>query len=114
MGGGRTFLGCIHSPMDTAPLSAPTLHEASHALWLATLSLMAAFLQTQAPAHRYLLARRIARNFETLRAQECFSEDCRRRFGKLQTRWTAQADRLREGDAVRSPWQQVLRRLLGS
>ena len=70
--------------MDTAQLSAPTLHEASRALWLATLSLMAAFMQTQAPAHRYLLARRIARNFETLRSQDCFSADCRRRFDRLQ------------------------------
>lgn len=101
--------------MDTAPLAnAPTLQEASRALWLATLSLMTAFLQTQAPAHRYLLARRIARNFGTLQAQDCFSLDCRSRFGKLQARWTAQADRLREGEPVRSPWQQVLRRLLGS
>ena len=94
--------------MDTAPLSAPTLHDASRALWLATLSLMAAFMQTQAPAHRYLLARRIARNFETLRAQDCFSPDCRRRFGRLESRWQAQAERLREGDAVASPWQQLL------
>jgi hypothetical protein len=100
--------------MDTAPLSAPTLQDASRALWLATLSLMTAFLQTQAPAHRYLLARRIARNFGTLRAQECFSADCRQRFGKLQARWTAQAERLREGEPERSPWQQLLRRLLGS
>ncbi|MFL6691406.1 MAG: hypothetical protein ACJ8GO_00445 [Ramlibacter sp.] len=100
--------------MDTAPPSAPTLQDASRALWLATLSLMTAFLQTQAPAHRYLLARRIARNFQTLRAQECFSADCRRRFGKLETRWNAQADRLREGDPVRSSWQDLLRRLLGS
>ena len=99
--------------MDTAPLSAPTLHDASRALWLATLSLMAAFMQTQAPAHRYLLARRIARNFETLRAQECFSGDCRRRFGKLHARWTAQADRLRDPDRAPSGWQQLLHRLLG-
>jgi hypothetical protein len=103
-----------HSIMDAAPLSAPTLREASRALWLATLSLMTAFLQTQAPAHRLLLARRIARNFETLRAQDCFSPDCQRRFGKLQARWQAQADRLREGDAVRPAWQHLLRRLLGS
>jgi len=103
-----------HSTMDTAPLSAPTLQDASRALWLATLSLMTAFLQTQAPAHRYLLARRIARNFQTLRAQECFTADCRRRFGKLETRWNAQADRLREGAPVRSSWQDLLRRLLGS
>jgi hypothetical protein len=100
--------------MDTAPLSAPTLEDASRALWLATLSLMTAFLQTRAPAHRYLLARRIARNFHTLREQECFSVDCRRRFGSLETRWHAQADRLREGEPMRPSWQRVLRRLLGS
>jgi hypothetical protein len=100
--------------MDTAPPTAPTLHDASRALWLATLSLMTAFMQTQAPAHRYLLARRIARNFETLRTQECFSPDCRLRFGRLESRWQAQAARLRQGEPVRAPWLQALRRLLGS
>lgn len=77
----------------------PTLQDASRALWLATLSLMAAFMQTQAPAHRYLMARRIARNFETLQAQECFSADCRRRFARLGARWARQAERLRAGEA---------------
>ena len=87
--------------MPTAPPTAttPTLEDASRALWLATLSLMAAFMQTQAPAHRYLMARRIARNFDTLQAQDCFSADCRRRFARLGARWTRQADRLREGDS---------------
>ena len=100
--------------MDTAQLSAPTLHEASRALWLATLSLMTAFMQQPAPAHRYLLARRIARNFETLRSQDCFSADCRRRFDRLGSRWQAQADRLRPGEPLPSRWQQLMRRLLGS
>jgi len=100
--------------MDTAPLTAPTLQDASRALWLATVSLMAAFMQTQAPAHRYLLARRIARNFETLRAQECFTPDCRQRFSRLGSRWNERADRLRDGDAAAPRWQQVLRRLLRS
>lgn len=72
----------------------PTLHDASRALWLATLSLMAAFMQQPAPAHRLLMARRIARNFDTLQQQECFSDDCRRRFARLALRWHAQADRL--------------------
>ncbi|MGZ5181297.1 MAG: hypothetical protein ACXWC6_16280 [Ramlibacter sp.] len=100
--------------MDTAPLSGPTLQDASRALWLATLSLMAAFMQTQAPAHRYLMARRIARNFDTLRQQECFSDDCRQRFGRLGKRWTARAERLRMGDTSPVPaWQLLLRRLLG-
>jgi hypothetical protein len=77
-----------------APQSPPTLHDASRALWLATLALMSAFMQNQAPAHRLLLARRIARNFDTLRQQECFSPECRGRFARLVTRWNAQADRL--------------------
>jgi hypothetical protein len=70
------------------------LNDASRALWLATLSLMAAFMQQPAPAHRLLMARRIARNFDTLREQACFSDDCRRRFARLALRWHAQADRL--------------------
>jgi len=81
--------------MDTpqaTPL--PTLHEASRALWLATLSLMTAFMHTQAPAHRYLIARRIARNFETLTNQDCFPADCRQRFARLGARWHRHADRL--------------------
>jgi hypothetical protein len=78
-----------------APQSLPSaLDDASRALWLATLSLMAAFMQTQAPAHRLLMARRIARNFDTLRQQECFSPECRGRFARLVVRWNAQANRL--------------------
>jgi hypothetical protein len=72
----------------------PTLEQACNALWLATLSLMTAFMQTAAPAHRYLLARRIARNFDTLRAQECYGEEARERFAKLAQRWTHKADLL--------------------
>lgn len=98
--------------MTTTTSAPPELQEASRALWLATLSLMTAFMQTQAPAHRYLMARRIARNFETLRAQEdCFSDDCRRRFERLGTRWHAQADRL-QGRPPASPLQRM-RGLLG-
>ena len=96
--------------MNTPPTASPTLQDASRSLWLATLSLMTAFMQTQAPAHRYLMARRIARNFETLRAQECFSEDCRGRFARLEKRWHAQADRL-QGKPAASTWQRVLGRL---
>lgn len=86
------------------------LHEAGRSLWLATLSLMAAFMQTQAPAHRVLMARRIARNFETLHQQECFSPDCRQRFARLGARWQAQADRLHAGTAP-SRWTTLLHRL---
>ena len=80
--------------MTASPADAAALAAASRALWLATLSLMAAFMQTQAPAHRLLMARRIARNFDTLQRQECFPADCRRRFARLRSRWQAQADRL--------------------
>lgn len=72
----------------------PTLEQACNALWLATLSLMTAFMQTAAPAHRYLLAHRIARNFDTLRAQECYGDDARERFAKLAQRWARKADLL--------------------
>jgi hypothetical protein len=72
-----------------------TLAQASRALWLATLALMTAFMNQQAPAHRYLLASRIARNLRTLGEQECFSADCRERFARLGLRWENQARRFR-------------------
>jgi hypothetical protein len=70
------------------------LAAASRALWAATLSLMAAFMQTQAPAHRYLLARRISRNFDTLSRQDCFDTGCRSSFTRLAARWQARAEQL--------------------
>ena len=82
----------LHSPPAQAQASpAVLLAQANRALWAATLSLMTAFMQTMAPAHRYLLARRIARNFETLSRQDCFDADCRARFERLAARWQAQA-----------------------
>ncbi|MBK0392151.1 hypothetical protein [Ramlibacter algicola] len=93
--------------MDRLP-PPPTLQDASRALWLATLSLMTAFMQTQAPAHRLLMARRIARNFATLREQECFSADCRNRFARLGAHWQRIADRL-QGTPPR--WRVLLQRL---
>src|SRR6185436_21158558 len=85
-----------HPPQSTArpPLSeaARTLAAANRALWLATLGLMTAFMQTPAPAHRYLLARRISRNFETLSHQECFDSGCRASFGRLGRRWMARSE----------------------
>jgi hypothetical protein len=72
-----------------------SLADASRALWLATLSLMTAFMQMQAPAHRYLLARRIARNLHTLGEQECFSQESRRRFERLGLRWEGHARRFK-------------------
>ncbi len=72
--------------------SAAALSQACTSLWLATLSLMTAFMRTPAPAHRYLLARRIARNFDTLREQECFNSRTRASFAKLARRWHGQAE----------------------
>jgi hypothetical protein len=54
---------------------------------------MLAFMKQQAPAHRYLLARRIAANFTTLCEQECFVPATRASFSRLAQRWTDQADR---------------------
>src|SRR4051795_3022135 len=81
--------------LESRPLSAEAqalhLAAASRALWSATLALMTAFMQTQAPAHRCLLARRISRNFETLSGQECFERPCRASFEGLARRWHARA-----------------------
>lgn len=68
------------------------LAQASRALWAATLSLMTAFMQTPAPAHRYLLARRISRNFDTLSRQDCFDTGCRASFMRLARRWQHRAE----------------------
>ena len=76
-----------------APSLSDSLAAADRALWLATLGLMTAYMQTPAPAHRYLLAGRIARNFQTLSQQECFDGECRARFLRLGHRWQANAAR---------------------
>jgi hypothetical protein len=77
--------------MQESPIAAQDqaaeLAQACHALWTATLSLMVAFMHQRAPAHRYLLAKRIARNFETLKEQECFSGPSRQKFAQLASRW---------------------------
>jgi hypothetical protein len=71
------------------------LASACAALWTATLSLMVAFMKTPAPAHRYLIARKIARNFATLHEQgDCFSGPSRASFLRLSRRWSERADRL--------------------
>src|SRR6185369_7189476 len=70
------------------------LSRACAALWLATLSLMTAFMQTGAPAHRYLIARKIAKNLGILREQDCFTAECRIIFSNLSQRWNAKADQL--------------------
>lgn len=89
---------------ETAPHAATTesrardklaLTQACSALWVATLSLMTAFMQTAAPAHRYLIARKIARNLAMLREEEAvFSPECRMIFSNLAQRWATQADQL--------------------
>jgi len=70
------------------------LSQACHSLWLATLSLMTAFMHQPAPAHRYLLARRIANNLATLQEQECFDDQTRADFSRLSARWRRKADLL--------------------
>ena len=70
------------------------VQRACIALWSATLALMAAFMQTPAPAHRLLLARRIAANFAALTQQESFSPSARASFERLHRRWQANADAL--------------------
>jgi hypothetical protein len=92
-------------PMNSQPAvtdAGPTDHSAQQvalsracvALWMATLSLMTAFMQTAAPAHRYLIARKIARNLGTLREQDCFTRECRMIFANLSQHWTAKANQL--------------------
>jgi hypothetical protein len=71
---------------------AVTLSRACTALWTATLALMTAFMQTPAPAHRLLIARKIARNLRVLHEQDCFTAECRVIFSNLSQRWTAKAD----------------------
>ncbi|HVE54612.1 MAG TPA: hypothetical protein VNB23_14625 [Ramlibacter sp.] len=83
-------------PTETPPALAQAspaelLAQASRALWAATLSLMTAFMQTAAPAHRYLLAQRISRNFDTLSRQDCFDARCRASFARLADRWARNA-----------------------
>ena len=97
------------NPGRGAP-SAAALADACRALWLATLGLMTAFMQQPAPAHRLLLARRIARNLDTLSRQECFSAECRATFARLTLRWQEQAGQampVRDADGFRA----LLRRL---
>jgi hypothetical protein len=77
------------------------LSRACTALWVATLSLMTAFMQTSAPAHRYLIARKIARNLGMLREETCFTPECRMIFANLSQRWNAKADQLAPRDPPR-------------
>lgn len=85
----------MNAPAALDDANAAALSRACSALWLATLSLMTAFMHNPAPAHRYLLARKIAGNLALLERQpECFSVECRATFSRMSSRWTARADRL--------------------
>ncbi len=82
------------SPPDMLRAQQQAMAQACTALWTSTLSLMAAFMQNGAPAHRYLLARRIATNLATLHEQDCFTRESRATFLRLSRRWSDKADRL--------------------
>ena len=95
--------------METASAAAPSttgdriseslaLSRACTALWVATLSLMTAFMHTRAPAHRYLIARKIAKNLGMLCEESCFTAECRTIFANLSQRWSAKADQLAPSD----------------
>jgi len=84
------------------------LSQACAALWMATLSLMTAFMQTHAPAHRYLIARKIAKNLGLLREQDCFSAECRLIFSNLSNRWAAKARQLEPRAAEPQPLGALL------
>lgn len=77
---------------DAHEANAVKLPQACAALWTATLALMTAFMQNPAPAHRVLIARKIAKNLKLLHEQECFTTECRMIFSNLSQRWTAKAD----------------------
>ena len=81
-------------PDVDADAQALALTRACAALWTATLSLMTAYMQTVAPAHRYLLARRIGRNLDTLSRQDCFDAGCRASFSRLARRWQLRAEQV--------------------
>jgi len=71
------------------------LQRACTALWMATLSLMTAFLHNTAPAHRVLIARKIAKNLSMLREEEqVFTGECRMIFSNLAQRWHDKAEQL--------------------
>jgi hypothetical protein len=75
------------------------LLRACTALWLATLSLMTAFMHNAAPAHRLLIARKIAKNLSMLREEEqVFTADCRLIFSDLAQRWNDKANQLARHD----------------
>jgi hypothetical protein len=71
------------------------LQRACTVLWVATLSLMTAFIHNTAPAHRHLIARKIAKNLSMLHREDLvFTTECRMIFNNLAQRWTAKAEQL--------------------
>jgi hypothetical protein len=75
------------------------LQRACTALWLTTLSLMTAFMHDTAPAHRLLIARKIAKNLSMLREEELiFTAECRLIFSNLAQRWNDKASQLAHHD----------------
>lgn len=91
------------------------LAQACRSLWLATLALMTAYLHTRAPAHRQLLAARIARNFGTLvREAPAFAPQAQPRFAALARHWQAIARAHAQPlQTQRASWRGRLVRLLG-
>ncbi len=64
------------------------MNQACRSLWRATLAMMNAYLDTRGPARRVMLARRIARNFQTLeRESQKFAPASREAFARLSRRW---------------------------
>jgi hypothetical protein len=62
---------------------------------------MTAFMQTSAPAHRHLIARKIAKNLGMLCQESCFTTVCRMIFSNLSQRWTVKADQLAQEERPR-------------
>ncbi len=64
------------------------LTQTCRALWRTTLSMMNTYLSLRGPARRVMLARRIARNFQTLeRESSLFAPVTRDAFTRLARRW---------------------------
>ena len=95
---GACLTTSVPETMGGAAPDAAALTRACTALWTATLSLMTAFMHTGAPAHRYLIARRIANNLATLHEQDCFSARARASFASLSRRWEDKANGLAPED----------------
>lgn len=73
-------------------LRSDALLQACRALWGFTLQLMQAYRHTPGPAHRVMLARRIARNVRTLEHEaDHFAPHNRDALARLSRRWAALA-----------------------